>query len=89
MLENPTIAFSPDNPLNMSGTLKQVFLLAAAAFAALFGILSVMRDTLKTEDDVEEKLDARSFGAIAYEPKYKLCGKCCGAKSGGFLSRIL
>lgn len=85
VLENPTIAFSPDNPLNMSGTLKQVFLLAAAAFAALFGILSVMRDTLKTEDDVEEKLDARSFGAIAYEPKYKTLREMLRRKKRGLL----
>ena len=48
-----------------------MFVAALAAFAALFGVLSFMKDTLKTEEDIQEKLDARSMGAISYEIKYK------------------
>ena len=85
VLENPAIAYVPDNPLNLGGMLKRVFALAAAAFAALLGILSVMKDTLKTEDDIEDKLDARSLGAIAYEPKYKTLYELVRHKKRGLL----
>ncbi len=85
VLQNPAIPFSPDNPLNMNGMLRRVFLLAAAAFVVLFGILSVMKDTLKTEEDVEDKLDARSLGAIAYEPKYKSFRELLRRKKRGLL----
>ena len=85
VLENPSVAFSPDNPLDLDRTLKQVFLAAAAVFAVLFGLLSVMRDTLKTEDDVEDKLDARSLGAIAYESKYKTLREMLRRKKRGLL----
>src|SRR5699024_10872382 len=70
-LQSPGIAFSPDNPLNLKNTTEKAFLAAAGALILLFGILSVMKDTLKLESDVEDKLDARSLGAIVFEFKYK------------------
>lgn len=71
ILQNPSVPFSPDNPLYTQSVMKKAFLLAAAAMAVLFGILSVLKDTLKTEDDLRDKLDARSLGALTYEFKYK------------------
>lgn len=71
ILEQPNIPFSPDNPLDAGGMMKKVFLAAAAVLVLLLGVLSVMKDTLKTEEDISNKLDARSLGAIAYEFKYK------------------
>ena len=65
ILEEPSIPFSPDNPMNTGSVMKKVFVAALAAFAALFGVLSFMKDTLKTEEDIQEKLDARSMGAIS------------------------
>ena len=85
MLRNPDIPFSPNNPLNTSRTLKLVFVLAAAALAFLFGLLSVMRDTLKNEDDIEKKLDARNMGSIAYEFKHKTLKEFLGRKKRGLL----
>ena len=85
MLRNPDIPFSPNNPLNTSRTLKMVFVLAAAALAFLFGLLSVMRDTLKNEDDIEKKLDARNMGSIAYEFKHKTLKELLGRKIRGLL----
>ena len=43
ILEDPNIPFSPDNPLQAGDMMKKVFLIAAAALALLFGILSVMK----------------------------------------------
>ena len=85
MLRNPDIPFSPNNPLNTSRTLKMVFVLAAAALAFLFGLLSVMRDTLKNEDDIEKKLDARNMGSIAYEFKHETLKELLGRKKRGLL----
>ncbi len=85
MLRNPDIPFSPNNPLNTSRTLKMVFVLATAALAFLFGLLSVMRDTLKNEDDIEKKLDARNMGSIAYEFKHKTLKEFLGRKKRGLL----
>ena len=65
--------------------MKKVFLIAAAALALLFGILSVMKDTLKTEEDISEKLDARSLGAISYEIKYKSFKEFLERKKKGLL----
>lgn len=85
ILEDPNIPFSPDNPLQAGDMMKKVFLIAAAALALLFGILSVMKDTLKTEEDISEKLDARSLGAISYEIKYKSFKEFLERKKKGLL----
>lgn len=71
VLEEPSIPMSPDNPLYAEGTVKKAFLLTAAALCALFGFLSYLRDTVKQEDDIEKKLDARDLGTIPYERKNK------------------
>lgn len=71
VLEEPSIPMSPDNPLNAESTVKKAFLLTAAALCALFGFLSYLRDTVKQEDDIERKLDARDLGTIPYERKNK------------------
>ena len=60
-----------DNPLNLKDTTEKVFLIAAGALILLFGLLSTMQDTLKLESDVEDKLDAKSLGAIVFEFKYR------------------
>lgn len=70
-LRSPEVPFSPDNPINTSNVMGKVFLLTAAVMVLLFGLLSVLKDTLKTEEDVKEKLDARSLGTLTYEFKYK------------------
>lgn len=85
ILEDPTIPFSPDNPLQTGVVTKRVFAAALFAFAALFGLLSVMKDTLKTEEDIEEKLDARSLGAISWESKNKSFRDLLNRKKKGLL----
>ena len=85
ILQNPSVPFSPVNPLNTESTMKKVFVLAAAAMVVLFGILSVLKDTLKTEDDLKDKLDARSLGALTYEFKYKSPGEMFRRKKKALL----
>lgn len=85
VLEDPSIPFSPDNPLRAGNMMKMAFLGAAAVLVLLLGLLSVMRDTLKTEEDINDKLDARNLGAISYENKYKSIKELIGRKKKGLL----
>ena len=85
VLEDPSIPFSPDNPLRAGNTMKMAFLGAAAVLVLLLGLLSVMRDTLKTEEDINDKLDARHLGAITSENKYKSIKELIGRKKKGLL----
>lgn len=71
VLEEPSIPMSPDNPLNAKSTMKKAFLITALALCALFGFLSYMQDTVKREDDIEKKLDAKNMGSIPFERKNK------------------
>lgn len=70
-LQEPAIPMSPTNPLNAGRLMKMAFLAAGALLVLLFGVLSYMKDTVKAEEEIEKKLDARSLGKIIYESKYK------------------
>lgn len=85
ILQDPSIPFSADNPLQTETAMKEAFAAGAAVLIFLFGLLSVMKDTLKTEEDVSGKLDARSLGEIAYEIKYKSVGELLRHKNKGLL----
>lgn len=85
ILQDPSIPFAPDNPLHAGGLMKKAFLFSAAALIFLLGLLSVMRDTLKTEEDIDDKLDARSLGAISYEIKYRSLKELLHRKKKGLL----
>ena len=71
VLEAPEVPIYPDNPLNVKYEMQRAFGIAAVALVLLFGLISYFRDTVKTEQDVEKKLDARNLGIIVYERKYK------------------
>ena len=71
VLKEPEVPYAMTNPINNSYILKLGFLAGAGFCAFLFGLLSYMRNSVKTEEEIEKKLDARSLGAISYEHKYK------------------
>lgn len=71
VLEEPKVPLTPDNPLNARDAVKKGALTGAVILILLFGFLSYMKDTIKREDDIEEKLDAHDLGVIPYERKYK------------------
>ena len=52
-------------PVIMSG------IAAAAAMTAIICFLAYIRDTVKTPEDVEEKLDTKALGTVQHETKYK------------------
>lgn len=71
ILQQPTI---PTTPVNSSGA-KRIAVLgasaAAVAAAALLCIAAYLRDTVKTIDEVESKLDTRLLGTVYHERKNK------------------
>lgn len=71
VLEEPKIPYTPDNPLDAGGQAKKGGLVAGALVIILLGLFSYMKNTIKQENEIEKKLDARSLGAISYEWKYK------------------
>lgn len=71
VLEEPTIPYSPDNPLNAVDTAKKGALAGGAICLVILGMLSYFRNSVKQEKEIEKKLDARSLGAICFERKYK------------------
>ena len=71
VLEEPKVPYTPDNPLDAGGQAKKGGLVAGALVIILLGLFSYMKNTIKQENEIEKKLDARSLGAISYEWKYK------------------
>lgn len=71
VLEEPKVPYAENNPLNARDIAQKGFLGGAAVCIFLFGLISYMRNSVKREEEIEKKLDARSLGAISYEYKYK------------------
>lgn len=70
-LQYPTVPVSPTNPLSAKRSVLLSGLIAAAAMIALICFLAYIRDTVKTPEDVEKKLDTKSLGTVQHENKYK------------------
>ena len=85
VLEEPAVPMYPDRPLNVKDEAKRAFVLCAVALTGLLGLVSLMRDTLKREQDIETKLDARSLGQIPYERKYKTIKEMLQRKKSALL----
>lgn len=85
VLQEPEVPVAPDNPLNAQSAMKKGAFAGAVLLIILFGALSYFNDTIKHEDDIEQKLDARNLGAIAYETKYKTLYDIVKHKKGALL----
>ncbi len=71
VLSYPTVPRYPDVGLDTRSTMKNMFIYSAIALAALFAILSFLRDDIKNESDVERKLDTKILTTVYHENKYK------------------
>lgn len=64
----------PQAPINSAGELaraKKAAMLAAAGVLGLLCVLSAAADTVRTQQEAEEKLSCRVLGTVRHERKYK------------------
>lgn len=71
ILQQPSIPTAPVNTSNAMHMAKLAGLLGAVLVAAFVCVRAYLRDTVKSEDEVESKLDTKMLAAIRHERKYK------------------
>lgn len=71
VLQNPTVPVSPSNSSNAMGTAKRMALLAAFAAAVMLFLQSFLRNTVRSKQEAQKKLDCDYLGDIPHEKKYK------------------
>lgn len=71
VLQAPEIPTYSSNSLSLTSSMKKAAMIGAALAVALFAFLSYTNDTIKTENDVRMKVDAKLMGSIPHERKHK------------------
>ena len=71
ILQQPHIPTAPINASSAMHTAKLAGLAGAALVVVLLCMRAYMRDTVKSEDEVESKLDTKLLAAVHHERKYK------------------
>ena len=70
VLQDVAVPTSPDSSVSLKRQTLRAFLISAAVLALGFMYFSFLRDTVKGEEDMKEKLDAESLGALYHDPTY-------------------
>ena len=71
VFEAPSYPSAPAERFQGSLVMKRGFLAGAGVMMALFAFLSFMRDSVKNEKDVRNKLDTMLFATVYHERKYQ------------------
>ena len=72
ILEAPEVPDEPESSLdNRNKVSVRAMMITAALMILLMGFFSAMRDTVRSNRDVELKLDARRLATVYHEKKYK------------------
>ncbi len=71
VLQSPTVPVIPVNAAASFSYMKKATLLAAAAMCILLGGFSYRRDTVRSKQEAEKKLNCQILGEIQHEQKYK------------------
>ncbi|MBO4848184.1 MAG: polysaccharide biosynthesis tyrosine autokinase [Clostridia bacterium] len=66
VLQEPTVPTKSDIAVSSRRQTVKAAVIAGLAFAAVFAFLSYRKDTIKSEKDMEEKLDAHTLGMFYY-----------------------
>lgn len=69
VLEKPSVPTSPSSGVRNTRRLRQIFIIAFGALSLLFLYLSYRNDTVKSEEDLGDKIDGRNLGTIEHEKK--------------------
>lgn len=71
VLQAPSVPTGPDAVLNTKPTVEKAALATLAGLCLILGVISFLKDTIRTEKDVEKKLDTKCLAVVAHENKYK------------------
>lgn len=71
VLQEPKVPVSPINFAGEVSNMEKAAVLAAAAVCVILATLSVAKDTVRTKEEAEKKLDCRVLGVVGHERKYK------------------
>lgn len=71
ILQHPVVPTAAVNPAHAKLPVALAGLASIAAVIVLLGVMTYLRDTVKTADEAEGKLDAKILGTVRYESKYK------------------
>ena len=69
VLQEPVVPMGPSNPINPKGVMKKVMVLSAGAMCLVLAVASVMRDTVRSREEAEKKLDDRVLTELRHERK--------------------
>lgn len=71
VLKAPGVPTAPDRQPNAKKASQKAFGFGFLGFAALFGLASLLNDTIKSDKDMTRKLEGKMVGAVAWERKNK------------------
>ena len=74
VLQEPQVPTKPDASVSVKRQTRRAFALTAFAVTLVFMYLSYRRDTIKSENDLKEKLDADSLGVLYHDRVYHSAG---------------
>ena len=85
ILQDPTVPTRADTSFSAASQTIKAFLLTAAGLILVFMYLSYRKETVKSEKDLENQLDAKSLGMIHQEKQYRTIKDWIGRKKRKFL----
>ena len=85
VLQQPAVPTKADASFSALRQSIRAFLLAGFALTAVFMYLSFRKETIKSEKDLENLLDAKSLGMIYHEKKYRSLGAFLSGKKNRYL----
>ena len=74
VLQEPLVPTKPDSAVSVTRQTRRAFVITALAVTLGFLYLSYRRDTIKSEDDLKEKLDADPLGVLHHDQSYHSLG---------------
>ena len=85
VLQEPSVPTRPDKSLSAERQALKGFVIGGAVLTLAFMYLSFRKETIKSEKDLENKLDAKSLGMIYHEGKYSTLSAFLRRKKTQFL----
>ncbi len=74
ILQDPAVPTRADTSFSASSQTRRAFLTSFAVLVLAFMYLSYRKETVKSEKDMENKVDAKSLGMLHQEERYKSIG---------------